>query len=371
MELKMKVAIWGCGCLLESMLSVLGKEYEIIFLVDSDPEKKNELSFNLPIFSPLEIEEKLADIEGIIICVADTYECRKIINLIGGYKGIYIGIIKKLYEFAENGEIIKWLKIDDKSPCLYIECDVVDGCNLNCKGCSHFAPLCNKTDIYPLNLFEEDIKQLSKYYKPFIFRIMGGEPLLLGNVVRYLEISQKYLNESDIRLVTNGFLLLDQSHDFFELIKKSDIQIDISLYQSTSRIIHKIDSLLKQHNIRYNVSAPIREFNRILNITGNSEPNQSYKNCKQRNCSFFRYGRIYHCPMEILIDKYLNYYGIRKTDIEEMNRGYSVFDETERNAMKDGLCNPCEMCRYCDENGGKTFMWEIGEKTNEEDWISK
>ena len=44
----------------------------------------------------------------------------------------------------------------------YIETHLVDHCNLNCKGCSHFSPLVGKPFYKDYNEFKKEIEQLSK-----------------------------------------------------------------------------------------------------------------------------------------------------------------------------------------------------------------
>ena len=61
----------------------------------------------------------------------------------------------------------------------YIEHHIVDHCNLNCAGCSHFSPLARPW-IEDFETFKLDFKQLYNITKGDIhtIRLMGGEPLL-------------------------------------------------------------------------------------------------------------------------------------------------------------------------------------------------
>ena len=84
-------------------------------------------------------------------------------------------------------DVDKFYKYDDVTYLDYIEININDHCNLNCKGCSHFAPLA-PASFKNFNTFLKDIKRL-KQLIPHIFkiRIMGGEPFLNPELKRYVE----------------------------------------------------------------------------------------------------------------------------------------------------------------------------------------
>ena len=69
------------------------------------------------------------------------------------------------------------------------EVHLIDSCNLNCKGCVHFAPLAKPSSFYPLEEFEKEIKRLSELFGGRFgwIHIMGGEPLLNPNINDYLD----------------------------------------------------------------------------------------------------------------------------------------------------------------------------------------
>jgi MoaA/NifB/PqqE/SkfB family radical SAM enzyme len=68
----------------------------------------------------------------------------------------------------------------------YVEMHVVDHCNLNCKGCSHFSPIADElfTDI---GEFTRDLQQLRRLVSNIeVIRLMGGEPLLHPNITDFI-----------------------------------------------------------------------------------------------------------------------------------------------------------------------------------------
>ena len=58
--------------------------------------------------------------------------------------------------------------------------------------------------------FERDIKRLSELSngEVNIIHLMGGEPLLNPNCERFFELTRKYFDKTEIKLITNGILLL-------------------------------------------------------------------------------------------------------------------------------------------------------------------
>ncbi|MBR6713350.1 MAG: 4Fe-4S cluster-binding domain-containing protein [Selenomonadaceae bacterium] len=83
---------------------------------------------------------------------------------------------------------IYWLEMD-KTFITYLETNLIDSCNLNCKGCTHFSVLFNRKEIYPLETFRRDIRILSSKSDILRFRLLGGEPLLLNNLDKYKNFS--------------------------------------------------------------------------------------------------------------------------------------------------------------------------------------
>lgn len=86
----------------------------------------------------------------------------------------------------------------------YLETNIADGCNLNCKGCMHFAALFKTSEVYSIETFRRDVRQLAQTVDVGKFRLLGGEPLLLKNLDEYINISRQYLSRSDLRIITNG-----------------------------------------------------------------------------------------------------------------------------------------------------------------------
>lgn len=96
--------------------------------------------------------------------------------------------------------------------------DIIEECNLNCAGCLVFSPLvCDNGYVMTISSFEKDVERLSEIFDEDeidVITISGGEPLLHKEVEKFPQIIRKYFGKVNIRIVTNGLLLLNQPDSF-------------------------------------------------------------------------------------------------------------------------------------------------------------
>ena len=111
----------------------------------------------------------------------------------------------------------------------YLEHHIVDHCNLNCAGCSHFSPLAEPW-FEDFEDFKRDFTELSKVADVGMIRLMGGEPLLHPDVNKFLILTRQLFPNSGIQLVTNGVLLKKRKEEILETCNNANITICISNY---------------------------------------------------------------------------------------------------------------------------------------------
>ena len=106
------------------------------------------------------------------------------------------------------------------------EVQLVEHCNLNCKCCSHFSPLC-KEEFLDVEEYRKDCKRLSELFngQANFIRLMGGEPLLHPEIEKILEITKENFPKSIIDLDTNGILVLSMKKEFWESMRKTKINL--------------------------------------------------------------------------------------------------------------------------------------------------
>lgn len=257
----------------------------------------------------------------------------------------------------------------------YVEINLVNHCNLKCKGCTHFSNICDKYET-SVKQFNHDLKRLSELVDVDLIRLMGGEPLLHSELSKILDIARKYFPNSKIALVSNGLLIPKINNQLIECIKNNNILFNISLYQPTYKMANKIISFLNENNINYffgngckqkNESLLIREFHTCLTTNKGNNPEKANNLCYGRYFPFVKDGFISRCSYPLLI-QYLN---------EKCN---SNFKTTENDFKKidmfqngdeliEYLEHFCDFCAYCTDKKLRRFQWQISDKTNLNDYI--
>ncbi len=284
-----------------------------------------------------------------------------------------IGVIGVGHQFvaATPAELVYWLT-PEKDYIPYIETHVIDGCNLNCKGCGHFAPLFGKRDFYDLDQFRCDIRKLSEKADVITVRLMGGEPLIKEDFGEYIKIARQYLPNSNIRIATNALPIPSLPQSLLDLIRDSKVCIDITLYPPTQKIIDKIKGILDKNHIVYNNSMlyhrhskVIETFSRILKLHPQSNPMSALARCGSQNCRFLRKGKLYKCPVDALIFKYSETY---KLDSFPPSMGIDIYAENFVALLRKLDHEPVALCAWCSETP-QQFKWLAPSKCVMEDWL--
>lgn len=272
--------------------------------------------------------------------------------------------------FYENKTLTKenLIEYDDINYLKYLEICINDFCNMNCKGCSHFANLAPK-EFEDFEQMKSDIMRLRQIFSHIDkIRIMGGEPLLNPDLAKYIIMIKQNFPYTDLRIVTNGILLKRVSKDLLKCIRENDVMIDISVYPP---LINKMDSIIKKLK-EENIKVFIENIGKFKPILLNRKRLYPYKELRDCNCVNLRKGYLASCPLVFTI-QYLNNnynnkynYSINKINIYES-------DITAKDVKKQ-LKEPFELCNYCAHyrDDLNFFEWEQKKKGYElEDWISE
>jgi hypothetical protein len=128
----------------------------------------------------------------------------------------------------------------------YIETYLAYGCNLRCEYCSHFSPF--RKGIAPKETIIHSIGSWSKRFRPEVFGILGGEPLLHPDFVEIVHFAQQSFADSKICITTNGILLSKFSDEVFRSFQKvGRIEFWISQHLHTPEYLE----LLKKSKERF------------------------------------------------------------------------------------------------------------------------
>ncbi len=151
------------------------------------------------------------------------------------------------------------------------ELHLVDHCNLNCRGCTHFSPLAEKNFLSKQD-FEKDFCRLSDLTQGNVdyIHLLGGEPLLHPDILFFLKRARDFFNETAINLITNGILLKKQNDKFYETCRENKINI-ILTYYPINLDLNFIYKKFVSYNIKYEIYGQRerereRERERILSL---------------------------------------------------------------------------------------------------------
>lgn len=377
----MKIIIWGSGEFGKCIYNLMGRtRQDVIAFVDSNDKLIGSTIEKVPVIS-FEKIERIIGKEKLLILLAlrNSYNIISVLNKVDNYNIDSIGIVKPrilakneliiLNENEETGEII-WVKKTGKKYNLIprLELNIVDGCNLNCKGCSHFSSLFPKESVYPVLEYKKDLNQIRKAGKLVRLRLLGGEPFLSEKLVDYVLIARTIFPETDIELVTNGLLIPNIEENILEEIKKNNISISITPYLPTLKIRGEIEKRLNMSGIWWRFDGKkVQEFWKNLTLEKNHNDKKSSENCMEQGCIFLRCGKIYKCPLEGLIFILEKNYNIK---FDTIKRGIDIYDNAEKlyNNILDLIKEPVEMCQYCSEEKDCT-KWEVKNIPILQDWL--
>ncbi len=231
-----------------------------------------------------------------------------------------------------------------------IETHLVDHCNLNCKGCCHFAPLVKGEVFADIDIFNRDMERLKQLFNDiYEIRMMGGEPLLHPGLLSFVDVARKAFPKARIAIFTNGILLSAMDDHFWETCAGKKILIKLSYYP----IDLKLDEIIqkaKKHDVRIKVPAQITHFFKHLNINGDSDPAASFRNCRLMfKTPQLRDGKLYPCFFPAYMHIFSNYFDHPATlPMDVTGDNYiNIFECDDSSEILKFMDRPIPMCRWC------------------------
>lgn len=175
-------------------------------------------------------------------------------------------------------------------------------CNFSCADCSHVSPHLKRNSA-SLEQFRRDISALSKVYHVSRFRFVGGEPLLHGDIVSFIDAVRDSGLADVIQVCTNGALLHRAEDAFF---RKIDM-LSISWYPDARIDEAKIELArvrCEKSGTRLHIE-PVRYFRKMnADLTNNSRlTGQVYRSCQIAHswyCQTFFDGMFYLCSRPLV-----------------------------------------------------------------------
>lgn len=242
----------------------------------------------------------------------------------------------------------------------YLEYDVVEHCNLKCKGCGHYSPHL-KSKFADIDLFEKDIITLSRVLHVKKMRLLGGEPLVHPQIDDFLLMAKRSHISDEVGISTNGLLLHKQSETFFKNIDFIDVSIYPGIPLNHDDHFAHVESMRKKYNFLLNINF-VDHFMQIHDEkkSDNSTAEKTYLNCKiawEFGCHTFKDGVYYKCikptiQRQILVDHQI------KDDTNFISVDGVKIDHTLTPESLKAYCEriePLKSCFYCKGTDGSRF----------------
>lgn len=227
----------------------------------------------------------------------------------------------------------------------YLEFHTNDHCNLNCKNCNNYSNLVQSEVFTDYGQFAKDVSRLKVLVSHIhVIRILGGEPLLNKETYRFVKLMREKYPYAELRIVTNGTLLLQVDERLANTMLEENAMFEISAYPILYDKMDTIAAYLHEKGIRFKIGWIANRFNPPL-IHEYGYPLKTV-DC---NCIHMRNGKLARCPLV----QYLDYYNAAHgTDYDGSDGIIDLYDTEltfsdlwKRINTSFSLCNRCGFWR--------------------------
>ena len=261
-------------------------------------------------------------------------------------------------------------RITPKANIDFVEIHLAEHCNLNCQCCPHFSNLA-EPEFANIEVFERDIKRLSELSNGEVNRIhlIGGEPLLNPNCERFFELTRKYFDKTEIKLITNGILLLKQNDSFWQSMKDNNITLAPTKYPikiDWDKIKEICDNMNIKFKFYYNENVIKTTYKLPFNLEGNENAEWNFRHCWQANkCLRLDNGKLYTCAIHANIRHFNKFFN--KNIPVSVNDYINIHKVRNYQEVLQFLAKPITFCKYFDVKNRKYgITWKTSTKGIEE-----
>lgn len=345
----------------ERMIQVEPKR--TIFFCDNSSEKQGEYE-NIKVFSFQEVVEKYSNSMFIIASLRHRRQMYQQLRdagipetqIVTDLPGDIVG------EELAKEQRQRLVPLDS----IHIEVNINKDCNLNCKGCDHFAPVAYP-DTLELDIFERDMKRLSEVMAGHIHRIilLGGEPLLNVQLLDYVRIARRYMPTTEVFIATNGTLLGRMGDEFWTALKESRTGLMVTKYP-VKLDYEVLKEKVEEKGVLWEYLGSSESGRTLwhfpLDLSGGQDAMDSFIHCANANsCHTLERGRLYTCSIAPNVKAFNQYFGknIPLTDKD----GIDIHRAKDAEEILKFLASPINFCRYCNVKE-RTYdhQWECSKK---------
>lgn len=315
----------------------------------------------------LSVESAVASYKKAMFIIASLYHSKQMKEQLVGLGVSPKQIVSELPEDVVNSCRQKEIsRRKSRRENLRFEVNINKHCNLNCKGCDHFAPL-SDVDCMDLNVYTKDMQRMSVLFNGEAYQIhlLGGEPLLNPDLLQYIKVARECFATAEICLDTNGVLLDRMNDEFWEVCKFCKITILPTRYP-IKLDYDALEALVRSHGIGYRYLGSSESGRTLwhfpLDLEGKQIPTEMFLQCRNANeCLTLENGRLYTCSIAPNVTIFNRYYN-QKIELTEMD-GVDIYKVNSGDEVLEAMAKPMPFCRYCDVNN-RTYdhPWEVSRK---------
>ena len=236
----------------------------------------------------------------------------------------------------------------DKRPIFpyVLEMHLVDHCNLNCKGCSHFSSLVKGQALIDIDDLTQDLQRFRELFSDvYEIRLMGGEPLLHPDICKFIENTRHIFQKTSIAIYTNGILLKEMPNIFWEACRVNHAYIKLTKYP-IQLDIKAIKQIAKANHVRIKIPKQVNIFYKFINIKGDSDPEKSFRSCRAVHiCPFLRNGKLFTCAFAPHVHLFNQFFdqSIPVTEGDYVD----IYGDVTPEEILDFLMHPVPLCQWC------------------------
>ena len=241
---------------------------------------------------------------------------------------------------------------DPQGDLSYFVLNILDHCNLRCRGCDHFSAIASKRFV-AMEDISRDLARMSELFGEDVERIgvMGGEPLLHPRLEQVLTEARRCFPATTIQVVTNGILLLKQADSFWDACRRQRIVVVVTKYPIG--LDYAAITGTAKHAWTSPSSTATRPRRRRSGCTGSLWTSQgdrirnaSFARCfHANNCVLLMEGKLYTCTVapnvRIFNERFGTHLPLQDEDSLDIHR-----TGTRREVLQF-LRTPKPFCRYC------------------------
>lgn len=348
-----RFVIWGtkeCGEKVYEMITSRCDNAEVVGFADSDSEKQGKELHNLIITSPQQAIEdaKNGKIDAVIFAFLNKYQ-RDMTRLFRDVEVEAYVVPTHVQRFEDTFDSIEkcLVKIDLNKPRMkQFDVNLVDHCNMKCKGCLRFSNLVDTPAFADFDTMVKDWKRIKElFWGVERIKLMGGEPLLSPDLCKYIDVVRSIFPDSDIMVTTNAILINEKCTELFETMKRNNCFFDISLYAPMEKRLPEIERILSENHVWYKVNYSKDDFYKVMSKTPDYDADEMYEVCMAKNCHHLREGKISVCSRPQYSHIINERYGV------SLPTDCGVWDIHEKNIdaweLDKNLSSSFESCKYC------------------------